>query len=133
MANIQALGREYQDLALLAHPTLGGAARIAPDVLIGRLFPLIGADAVIFPNHGGRFGYSETHLPARSPTGARDAGALPVPAGGMTLARVPELLGFYGADTMLLIGGNLLQAGEQLGERARAFANRVAAYTYAQP
>ena len=46
------------DLAFFAHPTMGGAARIAPDLLIGKLFRLLGADAVIFPNHGGRFGYT---------------------------------------------------------------------------
>ena len=42
----------------MAHPTMAGAARIAPPLLIGKLFRLFGADAVIFPNHGGRFGYS---------------------------------------------------------------------------
>ena len=49
---------EYPDVAFFAHPTMGGAARIAPDLLIGKLFRLLGADAVIFPNHGGRFGYT---------------------------------------------------------------------------
>ena len=57
-ANMQALAREFPDMAFFAHPAMGGAARIAPDLLIGKLFPLIGADAVIFPNYGGRFGYS---------------------------------------------------------------------------
>ena len=42
----------------MAHPTMAGAARIAPPLLIGKVFRLLGADAVIFPNHGGRFGYS---------------------------------------------------------------------------
>ena len=110
LANIQALGREFPDLALLAHPTMGGAARIAPEVLIGQVFPLVGADAVIFPNYGGRFGYSETRCRAIAEA-ARGVGALPVPAGGMTLARVPELLGFYGADVMLLIGGSYCWRG----------------------
>ena len=45
-------------MAFLAHPTLAGAARIAPPCLFGKLFRMLGADAVVFPNHGGRFGYS---------------------------------------------------------------------------
>ena len=124
LANLQALGREFPDLVLLAHPTLGGAARIAPEVLIGEVFPLVGADAVIFPNYGGRFGYSEARCRAIAGA-ARAAGALPVPAGGMTLARVPELLGFYGAVVMLLIGGNLLLARDDLAAASRRFADAV--------
>ena len=48
-ANMQALVAEFPDVAFFAHPSLGGAARIAPALLIGTLFRLIGADAVIFP------------------------------------------------------------------------------------
>ena len=50
---VQTLG-----VPVLAHPSLGGAARIAPPLLIGKLFRLFGADAVIYPHHGGRFSYS---------------------------------------------------------------------------
>jgi hypothetical protein len=47
----------------------------------------------------------------------------PVPAGGMTLARVRELRDFYGLDCMLLIGGDLhaLEPGEELVQRCRRF------------
>jgi ribulose-bisphosphate carboxylase large chain len=135
-ANVQALGREFPNIAWIAHPTMGGAARIAPALLIGKLFPLIGADAVIFPNHGGRFGYSEATCRRIAET-ARAAGpglrgALPVPAGGMTLARVPEMLDFYGRDTMLLIGGNLLSTRERLTEATSAFTRTVAAHSHAR-
>lgn len=128
-ANIQALGRAYPDMALLAHPTLGGAARIAPELLIGELFPLIGADAAIFPNYGGRFGYSAETC-ARIADAARQRGAMPVPAGGMTLERVPEMLDFYSADVMLLIGGSLLAARERLVEETARFADAVAKHPY---
>ena len=57
---MQTLRRTFPDMAFFAHPSMGGAARIAPDLLIGGLFRLIGADAVIFPSFGGRFGYSPT-------------------------------------------------------------------------
>src|SRR5258708_9913703 len=46
------------DVPIVAHPAFAGAGRIAPSVLLGKLFRLFGADATIFPNHGGRFSYS---------------------------------------------------------------------------
>ncbi|HXT81225.1 MAG TPA: RuBisCO large subunit C-terminal-like domain-containing protein [Acetobacteraceae bacterium] len=133
-ATMQALVRCFPGMAFFAHPSLGGAARIAPELLIGKLFPLVGADAVIFPNHGGRFGYSpgtcrQLAKNARAPGGGM-RGALPVPAGGMTLDRVGEILDFHGPDTMLLIGGNLLMARERIIEEATAFARLVADHAY---
>ncbi|HUB10828.1 MAG TPA: RuBisCO large subunit C-terminal-like domain-containing protein [Acetobacteraceae bacterium] len=133
-ANVQALLAEFPDIALLAHPSLGGAARIAPALLIGKLFPLLGADAVIFPNFGGRFGYSPATCRTLADNARRPEHALrpslPVPAGGMTLQRVPELLDFYGPDAMLLIGGNLLAARAQLTEATAAFTRAVAAHDH---
>jgi len=120
-------------MAVLGHPAFAGL-RIAPALMFGRLFRLLGADAVIFPNYGGRFAYSsqtcgELAQAARSPW-AHIRPALPVPAGGMTVERVEEMLGFYGHDTMLLIGGNLLAARDKLLERTRDFVQKVAASVY---
>ncbi len=134
LANAHSLIRQHPEIAFVAHPTMGGAARIATALLIGRLFPLIGADAVIFPNYGGRFGYSAATCGAiaavaRAP-GPRLRGALPVPAGGMTLGRVPEMLDFYGEDAMLLIGGSLLAAGDRLTEQTAEFVQTVADHSY---
>ncbi|HEU4741452.1 MAG TPA: RuBisCO large subunit C-terminal-like domain-containing protein [Meiothermus sp.] len=116
------------EMAVLAHPAFAGN-RIAPPLFFGKLFRLFGADAVIYPNHGGRFSYStDTCMSlaqaARAPWG-HVLPALPVPAGGMTVERVDEMVGFYGPDTMFLIGGNLLTAGERVLERTRAFVQRV--------
>jgi ribulose-bisphosphate carboxylase large chain len=58
---------------------------------------------------------------------------LPVPAGGMLLERVEELLTFYGRDTMLLIGGNLLIERDAILARTTAFVERVAAFRFAAP
>jgi ribulose-bisphosphate carboxylase large chain len=133
-ANMQALVAEFADVAFFAHPSLGGAARIAPALLIGTLFRLIGSDAVIFPNFGGRFGYSPDTCRQLADNARRPRDgmlpSLPVPAGGMTLQRAPELLDFYGADAMLLIGGNLLMAREQLTGETAAFARAVATHDY---
>jgi ribulose-bisphosphate carboxylase large chain len=133
-ATMQSLVAESPDVAFFAHPSLGGAARIAPALLIGTLFRLVGADAVIFPNFGGRFGYSADTCrlladKARSGPGEMRP-SLPVPAGGMTLQRTPELLDFYGSDAMLLIGGNLLLAREHLTEQTAAFTRAVAEHQY---
>jgi ribulose-bisphosphate carboxylase large chain len=128
-STFNALRREFPLVAFMAHPALAGD-QIAPPVLLGTLFRAWGADAVIFPNHGGRFSYSPATCRAladrlREPL-AGLAPALPVPAGGMSVERVPELIADYGLDTVLLIGGNLLLARERLAERARAFVEAVA-------
>ena len=134
LATMQTLVRQHPDMAFFAHPTMGGAARIAPDLLIGKLFRLLGADAVIFPNHGGRFGYTpETCRRLAEQARAAWDGmrpSVPVPAGGMTLERVPEMLDFYGPDAMLLIGGSLLPARERLTEETAAFTRAVAQHSY---
>jgi len=114
---------------VMAHPAFGGATRIAPAVLLGKLFRLFGADATIFPNHGGRFSYDRATClaiaaAARAPwQGVKPA--LPVPAGGMTVERVPEMVADYGNDVMMLVGGGLLTAGAALAERAAAFVAAV--------
>jgi ribulose-bisphosphate carboxylase large chain len=133
-SNVQTLIRHNPDIAFFAHPTMGGAARIAPELLIGKLFRLLGADAVIFPNHGGRFGYTPETC-GRLAEQARTEWdgihpSVPVPAGGMTLERVPEMLDFYGPDAMLLIGGSLLAARERLTEETAAFTRAVAQHSY---
>ena len=131
LANFHRLVREHPDMAFFAHPTLAGAA-IAPPLLFGKLFRMLGADAVIFPNHGGRFGYSPETCRRLAATALQDWHGLcpcvPVPAGGMTRERVPEMLDFYGPDIMLLIGGALLEAGARLVEATAAFVVEVQRY-----
>jgi ribulose-bisphosphate carboxylase large chain len=117
------------DIPVMAHPAFGGWTRIAPPLLLGTLFRLFGADAAIFPNHGGRFSYDRATCLAIAEAARRPwhdvKPALPVPAGGMTVARVPEMIADYGTDSMLLIGGGLLTAGDRLPERAAEFVAAV--------
>jgi S-methyl-5-thioribulose 1-phosphate isomerase len=133
-SNFHRLVCEHPTVAFMAHPTMAGAARIAPPLLLGKLFRMLGADAVIFPNYGGRFGYSPdtcralAHAALDQREGLRPA--VPVPAGGMTTHRVAEMLDFYGADVMLLIGGALLEAGENLREATAGFVAEVHRYGY---
>lgn len=122
---------ELPGMAVLGHPAFAGAARIDPPLLLGRLFRLLGADATIFPNVGGRFSYSAERCQAiaagaRAPWGTL-AACTPVPAGGMTPDRVEEMIAAYGQDVMLLIGGGLLSAGDRLEAEAARFVAAVAA------
>jgi ribulose-bisphosphate carboxylase large chain len=134
LSNFHTLARGNSGIAFFAHPTLAGAARIAPPLLFGKIFRMLGADALIFPNHGGRFGYSPDlcHTLARTGLSAWHGlkPAVPVPAGGMTIERVPEMLDFYGSEVMLLIGGALLEARERLPEATAAFVAKVKGYRY---
>jgi ribulose-bisphosphate carboxylase large chain len=134
LANFHRLVRDHPGVAFLAHPALAGATRIAPPLLIGKLFRLLGADAVVFPNHGGRFGYSPETCRALARAALDPAGGqrpcVPVPAGGMTRERVGEILDFYGPDIMLLIGGGLLAARERLVAETAAFVTQVKAHRY---
>jgi ribulose-bisphosphate carboxylase large chain len=113
--------RDDYGLAVLAHPALTGSlfgrgAGMAPELVLGDLFRLTGADAVIYPNAGGRFDFSgavcariNQHL--RRPLGGLRA-SLPTPAGGMNVASAGSWARRYGPDTLLLIGGSLYATGD---------------------
>ena len=130
VSNFHRLVREFPDMAFFGHPAMAGASRIAPPLLLGKLFRLFGADVTIYPNYGGRFSYSPETARAVAHAARCDwfglRRCLPSPAGGMTLDRVPEILDFYGPDTMLLIGGSLLSARDRLTEATAEFVERVA-------
>ncbi len=120
---------EVLDIPVMAHPAFAGAARIAPELFFGKLLRLFGSDCVIYPNYGGRFSYSkqacaELAANLRKPWGNYRP-ALPVPAGGMQVDRVEEMVRFYGNDTILLIGGSLYMPGEPLLQRAGTFVQNV--------
>ncbi len=108
-------------LAVLTHPALAGVFfqphhGIRPEVLFGTLYRLLGADAVIYPNQGGRFVWEERASHAvndalRRPwQGKRPA--LPVPGGGIDAARVAHWAELYGPDTMFLVGSSLYAQGD---------------------
>ncbi len=129
------LVRSEAAVPILAHPAFAGNARIAPALLLGRLFRMLGADATIFPNFGGRFSYDRATCRAvgrcaREPLGGL-LPILPAPAGGMSIDRVDEMVDEFGVEVMLLIGGNLLAGAgpdpDSIGTRARAFVARVEA------
>jgi ribulose-bisphosphate carboxylase large chain len=115
----------HLDVPVIAHPAYAGAVRIAPPLLLGKLFRWLGADAVIFPNFGGRFAYTREECAQIAANNRGDWAqyrrTMPVAAGGLAVERVVEIVGFYGPDLMLLIGGALLADGDRLPDRTRAF------------
>jgi ribulose-bisphosphate carboxylase large chain len=118
-----ALAREI-GLPVMAHPAFLGAHVLSPDtgfshgMMLGTLMRLAGADISVFPNHGGRFAFSvaECHAIVAACRGdGLGRPILPSPGGGMTPERLPELARAYGPETVYLLGGSLLRAGEGLG------------------
>ncbi len=122
-------------LPILAHPALSGsfvcspASGISHYVTYGQLIRLAGGDASIFVSYGGRFPYTEAQCHEVLAGTSAPMGHLrtiwPVPSGGMTLDRLPELKAFYGRDTMFLIAGGLYAYGTDLTSAARVFVERV--------
>jgi ribulose-bisphosphate carboxylase large chain len=119
------------ELPILFHPALLGTYTVHPNagighgVLYGQLCRLAGADATIFPHFGGRFAFGEADCRDLVDGCHRPMGELapifPVPAGGMSLERAPELLEFYGRDVILLVGGDLHRHGSDLTATCRRF------------
>lgn len=130
---------DRKDLLAMTHPTFAGGFfttprhGITPAFLLGTLFRLAGADCSVFPHAGGRFGFSKAECAELAEHLARPMGsagrayaaALPAPAGGMTLERVPEMAAMYGEASVLLVGGGLLSLRESLVDGTRVFADAI--------
>lgn len=104
-------------LPIISHPAFYGTYTASPvnglshRVLFGQLPRLFGADAVIYPNYGGRFSFSRDDC--RSIVrGATEPlhhikPVFSMPGGGMSINRIPEMLETYGKDVIFLVGGAL--------------------------
>ncbi len=116
---------------VFSHPGMLGTYTVSRDqgfslgALYGQVMRLAGADVTIYTNFGGRFPTTRedcrhlTHLIDR-PMGHIKP-ILPMPGGGMTMEKVPELLEFYGKNIILLISGGLFSPGPDLVENGRRF------------
>lgn len=118
-------------LPIMAHPALQGSFVTCPDtgishyVMFGQIPRLAGADATIFPNYGGRFSFSIQDCVAlvegASMPMSNVRPIFPVPSGGMTLKRVPEMLEVYGRNVIFLVGGGLHTHGPDLVKNSQYF------------
>lgn len=136
MDTVRYIAETYRPV-IVAHPAFCGTHfhdrthGMSPAVLLGTLFRLIGADMSIFPNAGGRFGFTEGECRELAQELRRPhrwiAPAMPAPAGGMQLDRIDSMIRQFGIDTVLLIGGALMQHPSGLTDATRVFMEAVRA------
>lgn len=116
-------------LPLISHPAFLGtmvthpANGLAHGVLFGQLQRLIGADAVIYPNYGGRFGFTREECQSIAASCREPMGhylpIFPMPGGGMSLEKIPDLLNEYGNEVVLLVGGALYTRSPDIVDNGR--------------
>lgn len=123
------------NLIIMAHPALTGTHfhdpthGIMPSVFLGTLFRMLGADISIFPHAGGRFHFTENDCLALSDslrdTNSSWKSSFPCPAGGINMNRIYEISKFYGADTVFLIGGSLMQHSTDISHSTEVFMQKI--------
>ncbi|MGD1888219.1 MAG: RuBisCO large subunit C-terminal-like domain-containing protein [Cohaesibacteraceae bacterium] len=116
------------DLAMpvMTHPSFLGPYVLSEKtgfthaMMFGVLQRLAGSDISVFPNVGGRFGFSadECLSIANACTDRDGIGApmFPSPGGGMSAERAGDMVEMYGEDAVFLLGGSLLRYGGKIGE-----------------
>lgn len=122
-------------LPVVTHPAFGGANVVGGScgfshaLYYGQIHRLMGADAVVFPNFGGRFGFTREECVSIARAGLDPWGSLkpmlPAPGGGMSIDRVEAMESAYGDDIMYLVGGALLKAPEGVVEATRRLVERI--------
>ncbi|MBS1167096.1 MAG: ribulose-bisphosphate carboxylase [Proteobacteria bacterium] len=126
---------DWFDLPLMAHPTFLGSHVLSDTLgfthamMFGVLQRLSGADISIFPNVGGRFGFSADEClsiadACRAPTGIGRP-IFPSPGGGMSVDRASDMRGMYGDDVVYLLGGSLLRHLDRIGETIKEMRARL--------
>ncbi len=131
---------ENLNLPIISHPAfmggfaLPGVSGIADYLWMAFLSRLLGADMPIFVSYGGRFTFSKEacqriHQYCTKAVPGLKA-ACPSPGGGVTEARLPELLDAYGKDTMFLVGGDMFRRGDNLEENTKVFLEILANHAY---
>lgn len=122
-------------LPVISHPAFAGSFVTCPGngfshfAYYGQLTRLAGADAVIYPNWGGRFSFSREECISivdgtQTPMGHLKS-IFPTPGGGMTMQRVPEMLDVYKQDLIFLVGGGLHRLSPDLAANSRYFREMV--------
>ena len=122
-------------LPIVSHPAFSGANVIAPDIgfshafYYGQLQRMMGVDAVVYPNFGGRFGFSVAECQSIIAGCSEDFAGLnpilPTPGGGMSIEKAPGMAKVYGQDVIYLIGGALLSEPNDLEGACRRLAQAV--------
>lgn len=131
------------DLIYMAHPSFTGSYCI-PDkegmsyhLLYGLLYRLAGVDISVYPNTGGRFEFSEQDCKSiayalRRPLSNLKS-AFPCPAGGMQYSDLQRMCEWYEKDSVLLLGGSLLEYSSNLQQSTQAFRDRLITSDHQMP
>ena len=123
------------NLPIFSHPAFLGSYVTAKDngishfALFGQINRLAGADAVIYPNFGGRFSFSREeceNIVRGTKVNMGDLKTIfPSPGGGISLDSISELIEVYGGDVIFLVGGGLFKQGPNLVENCLNFRKLV--------
>lgn len=135
LSALVSLAESAIDLPIMAHPAFSGPytinsdSGISADTYFGKLWRALGADAVIYPNAGGRFSYSideclDINDACRSEFGTFRP-IFPTPGGGIDRESVGEWKTKYGNDTIFLIGGSLYMHPDGMKKAVQEFQNSV--------
>lgn len=122
-------------LPIMTHPSFTGPFVLTPNtgishaIMYGTLQRLAGSDISVFPNVGGRFGFTREEClsianACRDPEGV-GAPILPSPGGGMSVDRAQEMVSMYGEDVVFLLGGSLLRDREKIGDTIKAMREEI--------
>ena len=122
-------------LPIIHHPAYSGGfvspgvSGVADYLQLGLLPRIFGADMPIFVSYGGRFTFTEEQCKRissyiKQPLGLMKA-ACPAPGGGVTDARLNELVELYGNDTMFLVGGDMFRRGSDIEANMSYFVERL--------
>ncbi len=111
--------------ALLGSHIINGNSGFSHGLLFGRLQRLSGADAVIYPNFSGRFGFTKEQCMEIAISCNDDFNGmktiLPMPGGGMKKSNIKEMLELYKNEVIFLIGGSLYSESSDLTENVKTF------------
>lgn len=113
-------------MPVMTHPSFLGPYVLSKDtgfthaMMFGTLQRIAGSDISVFPNVGGRFGFTAQEClsiaDACRDDSAPGPGIFPSPGGGMSVERATDMIDMYGEDAVFLLGGNLLRYGDNIGE-----------------
>jgi len=123
------------DLIYMAHPSFTGSYCVSPNegmsyhLLYGLFYRLAGVDISVYPNTGGRFEFSEQDCKDIADELRRPLGnikpAFPCPAGGMQYFDLQRMCDWYKQDSVLLLGGSLLEYSSSLKKSTQAFKDKL--------
>jgi ribulose-bisphosphate carboxylase large chain len=118
-------------LPVMAHPAFSGPYVIpkrtgfSMELYYGKLWRAFGADAIIYPNAGGRFTFTKETCQALNRQMRADfcnfKPSMPVPAGGINLASIPCWIEDYGNETIFLVGGSLYKQDSGIEQATATF------------